>query len=86
MLNIAIITLLISMAIVLVRAIRFPTMYDCILVANTFGTKTVVLIVLMALLMDNMMFLDIALIYALINFVATIGYLKYFKYSTLGKE
>ncbi|MCB2081610.1 MAG: MrpF/PhaF family protein, partial [Rickettsiales bacterium] len=54
--------------------------------ANTFGTKTMVLIALMGLIMDEMMFLDIALVYALINFVTTIGFLKFFKHRSFARE
>jgi len=77
---------LLSMGMVLVRAIKGPTMYDHILAANSFGTKTVVIIALMSDLIKDTMYLDIALVYALVNFIATIAILKYFKYQSLGKS
>ena len=83
---IVIITVLISMAMALVRAIKGPTMYDHILAANSFGTKTVIIIALISDLIGDTMYLDIALVYALINFIATIAILKYFKYQSLGKS
>ena len=49
-----------------------------------FGTKTVLMIAVLGFLMGRPEFLDIALVYALINFVATIAMLKYFKYRDLG--
>lgn len=79
------ISILISMALVVIRAISGPTTYDRILAANTFGTKIMVLIALLAAVLNQPMFLDIALVYALINFVTTIGFLKYFKYQSFGK-
>jgi multicomponent Na+:H+ antiporter subunit F len=49
-----------------------------------FGTKTVLMIAVLGFLMGRPEFLDIALVYALINFVGTIAMLKYFKYGDLG--
>lgn len=84
--HIAIIAILISMAMALTRALIGPTVYDHILAANSLGTKTVVMIALMSDLIGDTMYLDIALVYALINFIATIAILKYFKYESLGKS
>ena len=72
------------MALALVRAIKGPTIYDRILAVNTFGTLTVVLIAVHGFLAGRPEFLDIALVYALINFIATIAVTKYVKFSHLG--
>lgn len=85
-LNIVAIILLISMALVLFRAIKGSTIYDRILAANSFGTKIVALIIVISFMIEDSGYLDIALIYALMNFVTTIALLKYFKYRSLGKE
>ncbi len=61
----------------LYRAITGPTVYDRALAANVIGTKTVVLLALIGFIFDRPHFLDIALVYALINFIATIAILKY---------
>ncbi len=74
--------LLFCMTLILIRALKGPSSYDRILAGNLFGTHTVLLIVVMAFLSGDMMYLDIALVYALINFTATIGLLKYFKYGS----
>ncbi len=76
----------VSMAILIVRALIGPTAYDRILAANTFGGQTVALIALLGMLLDAMMLLDIALIYALVNFIATIGFLKWFTHRSFGDE
>jgi multicomponent Na+:H+ antiporter subunit F len=47
---------------------------------NSFGTKTVLVIGLLGFVMGRPDFLDIAMIYTLINFVATIAILKFFRY------
>ncbi len=73
-----------TMALALVRSFVGPTVYDRILAVNMFGTKTVLMIAVLGFLMGRPEFLDIALVYALINFVGTIAMLKYFKYGDLG--
>lgn len=80
MLKISIFIILASMSVLLIRAIKGPSIFDRILTANTFGTNIVVLIALMGYLLHTTFFLDIALTYALINFITTIALLRYFKY------
>lgn len=79
---IAIAVLMLSMGMLLFRAMRGPTAYDRILATNIFGTVTVLAIALLAGLDDNAMLLDVALLYGLINFTATIALLRYFKYGS----
>jgi multicomponent Na+:H+ antiporter subunit F len=55
-----------------------------VLAVNTFGTHTVLFIGVLGFLMGRPDFLDIALLYALINFVGTITILKFFKYRVIG--
>lgn len=78
------VAILVSMAIVLARAFAGPTIYDRLLAVNSFGTKTVLLIAVFGFLTGRPDFLDIALVYALINFITTIAVLKYFEYGDLG--
>ena len=77
-------TILLAIILVLVRAIIGPTVYDRILAVNAVGTKTVVFVVLLAFINKRPDFLDIALLYALINFVATIAILKFKEFGRLG--
>lgn len=65
------------MALALVRGLMGPSVFDRVLAANTFGTKTVLLLAVYGFLTDRPDFLDIALTYALINFVGVIVVLKY---------
>ena len=76
--------LLVAMALMLVRALRGPTLYDRILAANNMGAAAVLLIAVYGFLDGRPDFLDIALAYALINFIAVIAVLKYFAYGDLG--
>ena len=72
------------MALTLVRAFMGPTVFDRILSVNAFGSLTVVLIAVYGFLSGRPDFLDIALVYVLINFIATIAVTKYVKFSHLG--
>jgi multicomponent Na+:H+ antiporter subunit F len=76
--------ILISMTLALVRALLGPTVYDRVLAVNMFGTKTVLLIAALGFLTDRPEFLDLALVYALINFIGTIAVLKFFAFGDLG--
>lgn len=77
-------TILVTIFLVLMRAIAGPTVYDRILAVNAIGTKTVMFVVLLAFLNKRADFLDIALLYALMNFVATIAILKFKELGRLG--
>lgn len=72
-----------AMAIMLARLFAGPTLYDRVLAANSFGTKTVLFLLVFATLVGRQDAIDIALLYALINFVATIAILKFFRYRSL---
>ena len=74
------IALLISMGMVLLRALLGSSVFDRILAMNSFGTHVVVFIVLMGFCKETPFFVDIAIIYGLISFVTTIAFLMYFKY------
>ncbi|MBW3138630.1 pH regulation protein F [Ferrimonas balearica] len=74
------------MLLALVRAVAGPTLYDRILAVNLFGTKTVLLIAVLGFLMGRPDFLDIALVYAMINFIAIIGVLRFFEQRQEDKE
>jgi multicomponent Na+:H+ antiporter subunit F len=76
--------LLVTMGLALARALLGPSIYDRVLAVNSFGTKTVLLIAVFGFLTGRPDFLDIALIYALINFIGTIAVLKFLKYGDLG--
>lgn len=75
------ITLLVVMAMALIRAFKGPTLYDRILAVNNFGTKTVLLLAIMDFIAGRPDFLDIAIVYALINFISIIGVLRFFEYA-----
>ena len=74
--------LAVSMLLLSVRAILGPTIFDRLLASNVFTTNIVVLIAVLAFVNDSKDYIDIALVYAMLNFVATIGFLRFFKYGS----
>ena len=73
--------ILITMSLALVRAALGPTVFDRILAVNMFGTMTVLMIGVLGYMTKRPDFLDLALVYALMNFLATIAILKYSDFS-----
>ena len=84
MFSVALIAILVAMVLILARAFAGPTIFDRLLAVNSFGTKTVLVISIYGFATGRPDFLDIAIVYALCNFIATIAVLKYFEYADLG--
>ncbi len=76
--------ILICMLLAMARALLGPTVYDRILAVNSFGTKTVLIIAVLGFMSGRPDFLDIALVYALINFIGTIAVLKFIRFGDMG--
>ena len=72
----ALLAILVTMGLALARALAGPTTYDRIAAVNMFGTKTVLLIAVLAFFSGRTDLLDIALVYALINFIGVVAALK----------
>jgi multicomponent Na+:H+ antiporter subunit F len=80
LLGVAILGVLAGMAMIVIRGIVGPTIFDRILAANMFGTNVIVLIVLLGHIKGTEYFIDVALTYGLVNFITTLALLRYFKY------
>lgn len=83
---IAMIGVLTTMLLALVRAFMGPTVFDRVLAANMFGTKTVLLIAVGGFLTERPEWLDLALLYAMINFIGMIALLRFSKFSNLADD
>ena len=77
---------LVAMGIALARAFLGPTVFDRILAVHSVGPKTVLLIALLGFLTGRPDFLDIAIVYAMINFIAVVAVLKFVKYGDLASS
>lgn len=80
------VALLITMALALARAFLGPTVYDRILAVNVFGTKTVLIIAVIGFVVGRPEFIDVAIVYALINFIGIVAVLKFFEYGSFSAD
>ena len=76
--------LMVSLALTLVRAALGPTVFDRAQAANTIGTIAMLLLAVMGFLNGRPEFLDLAIVYCLLNVIGTIAVLKYFRRGDLG--
>lgn len=74
-----------AIGLALLRAARGPTLFDRIQAANTIGTCAMLLLALIGFLTGRPEFLDLAIVYALLNVIGTIAILKFFRYRDLGR-
>lgn len=81
----AVALLLATLALLLVRAVKGPTVFDRLLAGNTVGTVSVLLLATIGFLTGRPDFLDLALVYGLLNIVGTIAVLKFFRHGSLGE-
>ena len=61
----------------LFRAIAGPTLPDRIVAVNIVGTKTLVVLVVIAYIFEQHMYIDTAFVYALLNFIVTVAVSRY---------
>ena len=85
MLGAVAITLLAALVLLLARAVRGPTVFDRLLASNTIGTLAILLLATLGFLGGRPDFLDLAIVYGLLNVVGTIAVLKFFRYGDLGQ-
>jgi multicomponent Na+:H+ antiporter subunit F len=78
MFAVALIAVLISLALAMLRAILGPTMFDRVLAVNSTATLAVLTLALIGFVTGRPEFLDIAILYTLLNLVGTIAVLRYF--------
>ena len=80
----AIIAVLVSLALAVWRALAGPTVFDRLLATNAIGTGTILLLALFGFMTGRPEFLDIGILYALLNMIGTLAVLKFFRYGGLG--
>lgn len=84
MFAVAALALLVTIALALVRATLGPTLFDRALAANSVGTAAMLLLAVLGFLGARPEFLDLAIVYGLLNVIGTIAVLKYFRRGDLG--
>ena len=81
-----IVAIIVTMGLALTRAMLGPTVFDRVLALNMFGTKTVLLLAVIGFLTGRPDFLDLSLVYVLINFIGTIAILKFVEFGSLASK
>ena len=74
----AILALIVTVTLALVRALLGPSVFDRLQAANTIGTCAMMLLALLGFLDDRPEFLDLALTYGLLNVIGVIAVLRFF--------
>ncbi len=77
---------IVTMLLALIRAGLGPTVYDRILALNMFGTKSILLIAVAGFLYGRPDWLDIAIVYGLVNFAGTIAVCKFVRFGNLATD
>ncbi len=78
--------ILVTMLLALIRAMLGPTVFDRVLAINMFGTKTVLFIAVVSFMTGRTDFLDLALLYTLMNFIGMVALLRFTEHGTFGDE
>lgn len=81
---VAILAVLVALALGVVRALKGPTVFDRVLAGNAIGTGAIMLLALFGFLTGRPEFLDIGILYALLNIIGTLAVLKFFRQGDLG--
>lgn len=84
MFAVAIVAVLVALALAVARALIGPTAFDRLLAANSVGTSAILLLALFGFMTGRPEFLDIALVYVLLNLTGILAVLKFFRYGALG--
>lgn len=79
-------SVLVTMTLALIRAACGPTVFDRVLALNMFGTKTVLLICVVSFMTGRSDFIDLALLYSLMNFIGMVALLRFTEYNNFGGE
>ena len=78
MLLVSIAALGVSILIALIRVVLGPTAFDRVLAVNSIGTMIILGVALHGYIMERPEFIDIAILYAILNFIGTFAVLKLF--------
>ena len=78
--------ILLSFSLTLASIFRGPTVYDRIIAANSFGTLIVLFLSIIGYLLGRPEFIDLAIIYAILNVIGAVAILKYFRQGDLSKS
>jgi multicomponent Na+:H+ antiporter subunit F len=82
----AAVAILVALALVVLRALRGPTVFDRVLAGNSVGNLAIMLLAVVGFLTGRPEWLDVAITYALLNVISTLVILKFFRHGDLAYE
>jgi multicomponent Na+:H+ antiporter subunit F len=82
----AAVAILVALALVVLRALRGPTVFDRVLAGNSVGNLAILLLAVVGFLTGRPEWLDIAITYALLNVISTLVILKFFRHGDLAHD
>lgn len=74
---------LVALTLTVIRALKGPTVFDRVLAANAVGNGAIMLLALVGFMTERPEFLDIGILYALLNIISTLAVLKFFRHGDL---
>lgn len=77
--------LLVTLTLALIRAFKGPTVFDRALAGNAIGTVSMLLLAIFQFIAERPEFVDLAIVYGLLNVIGTIAVQKFFRYGDLGE-
>jgi len=77
--------LLMTLTLALIRAFKGPTVFDRALAGNAIGTVSMLLLAIFQFIAERPEFVDLAIVYGLLNVIGTIAVQKFFRYGDLGE-
>jgi multicomponent Na+:H+ antiporter subunit F len=83
MFAVAAVAILAALALATARALLGPTVFDRALAGNSIGTGAILLLAVFGFMTGRPEFLDIGILYALLNVIGTLAVLKFFRYGDL---
>ena len=86
MYTIATIAVIVALALAVTRGVSGPTVFDRVLAGNAVGTLAILLLIVVGFLSGRPEWVDIGLTYALLNLIATLAILKYFRHGDLAYD
>ena len=82
----AAVAILVALALVVLRALRGPTVFDRVLAGNSVGNLAIMLLAVVGFLTGRPEWLDVAITYALLNVISTLVILKFFRHGDLAYD
>lgn len=81
----AALAILAAMIMAVLRALLGPTVFDRVLAGNFLGTCAILLLAAVGFMTGRPEFLDIGILYALLNVIGTLAVLKFLRYGDLSR-